>query len=150
MTNTTDNELRSHDDRREFRLSTIIKGITEGRRRHHRRIDENPDAQRDWYHPRLFKFVIGIMLMSILDAMFTLKLIANGAVEANPVMDYFLSISVPAFVTAKMILTCFAIVLMTALSSYLFLNRFLISRFIVISFIGYFVLISYELILLSV
>lgn len=149
MTNTTENELRSDDDRREFTLSTITKGITQGRRKHHRRKDESPDAQRDWYHPRLFKFVIGIMLMSILDAMFTLKLIANGAIEANPVMDYFLGISVPAFVTAKMILTCFSIVLLTALSSYVFLNRFLISRFIIISFIGYFVLISYELMLLS-
>ncbi len=142
-------DLRRVPDRRVFTLETVLKGITHSRRRHHRRADESPHAQRDWYHPRLFVLVVGIMLMSIADAFFTLKLLSAGAIETNPVMDYFLRISVPAFITAKMVLTGGSIILMTALSSYLFLDRFLIGKLITISFIGYIVLISYELLLLS-
>jgi hypothetical protein len=90
------------------------------------------------------------MLMSILDAFFTLKLLSGGAIEANPVMAYFLGIGVPAFIMSKMIMTGTCIIFLTALSSYMFLNRFLIGKLITISFIGYMVLISYELLLLSI
>lgn len=143
-------DARILPDRRQFTVTTLVKGFTHARRKQHRRADECPHAQRDWYHPRLFKLVIGIMLMSVMDAFFTLKLIANGAMEANPVMDYFLQISVSAFVSAKMVMTGGAIVLLTALSSYLFLNRFRMRGFLVITFIGYMVLIAYELFLLNV
>lgn len=142
-------ESRSQSDRRTFTLSTAIKSITQSRRKHHRRYDESPDAQRDWYHPRLFALVIGVMLLSMLDAFFTLNLLARGAIETNPVMDYFLNIGVSAFVISKMILTGSCIIFLTALSSYLFLNRFMIGKLITMSFIGYMVLISYELLLLS-
>ncbi len=149
MEQVSSEDLRSLSDRRTFTVSTMIKGVTLSRRKHHRREDESPDAQRDWYHPRLFKLVIGIMLMSIMDAFFTLKLLANGAIEANPIMDYFLGLGVTAFVTSKMILTGGSVVLLTAVSSYLFLNRFLMRRALVMAFIGYIVLIAYELFLLS-
>jgi len=142
-------DYRRNPDRRVFTMSTAIKSITHTRRKHHRRFDESPDAQRDWYHPRLFVLVIGIMLMSIMDAFLTLKLLSGGAIEANPVMAYFLEISVPVFILSKMFMTGSCILLLTALSSYLFLKRFLIGKLITIFFIGYMVLISYELILLS-
>jgi len=141
--------LRNTPDRRSFTLATVINSISHPRRKIHRRHDENPDAQRDWYPPRLFALVVGIVIMSVADAVFTLQLISAGAIEVNPVMDYFMSISDPVFVSVKMLLTSSCILLLTALSSYLFLKRFLISRFITICFIGYFVLISYELLLLS-
>ena len=147
--NYSDQDFRHKSDRRVFTLSTAVKSITHSRRKYHRRADESPDAQRDWYHPRLFGLVVGIMLMSILDAFLTLKLISGGAVEANPVMAYFLGVGVPAFILSKMILTGGCTVILTALSSYLFLNRFLIGKLITISFIAYMVLISYELIMLN-
>ena len=143
-------DFRRRPDRRIFTMSTAFKSITHSRRKLHRRADESPDAQRDWYHPRLFVLVVGIMLMSILDAFFTLKLLSGGAIEANPVMAYFLGLGVPAFIMSKMIMTGTCIVFLTALSSYMFLNRFLIGKLITISFIGYMVLISYELLLLSI
>jgi len=142
-------DLRDTPDRRSFTLATALKSIFQARRKTHRRLDESHNAQRDWYHPLLFVQVIGIAMMSVADAFFTLKLISAGAIETNPVMDYFLSISVSVFVVAKMLLTCCCVVLLTASSSYLFLNRFLISRFITICFIGYVVLISYELLLIA-
>ncbi len=149
-TEDSDRDFRRNPDRRIFTLSTAIKSITQSRRKQHRREDESPDAQRDWYHPRLFVLVVGIMLMSILDAFLTLKLLSGGAIEANPVMAYFLGIGVPAFIMSKMIMTGTCIVFLTALSSYMFMNRFLIGKLITISFIGYMVLISYEFLLLSI
>lgn len=147
--NIPERDIRFNPDRRIFTAMTAIKSITQSRRKIHRRHDESPDAQRDWYHPRLFVLVVGIMLMSIMDSFFTLKLLANGAIETNPVMDYFINIGVPAFILSKMLLTGCSVIVLTALSSYLFLNRFLISKVITICFIGYMVLISYELMLLS-
>lgn len=146
----SDKDYRVNKDRRVFTMSTALKSLTLTRRKKHRRHDENPNAQKDWYHPKLFVLVIGIMLLSILDAFLTLKLLSNGAIEANPIMNYFLGIGVSAFIMSKMLLTGASIMFLTALSSYLFLDRFLISKLITISFIGYMVLISYELILLSV
>jgi len=149
-TENSDQNFRRTPDRRVFTMSTAFKSITHSRRKQHRRADESPDAQRDWYHPRLFVLVVGVMLMSILDAFFTLKLLAGGAIEANPVMAYFLGLGVPAFIMSKMIMTGTCIVFLTALSSYMFLNRFMIGKLITISFIGYMVLIAYELLLLSI
>lgn len=142
-------ESRSVSDRRSFTLSTAIKSLTQSRRKQHRRYDESPNAQRDWYHPRLFALVIGVMLLSMTDAFFTLTLLSRGAIETNPIMDYFLNIGVSAFVISKMVLTGSCVLFLTALSSYLFLNRFLIGKLITMSFIGYMVLICYELLLLS-
>jgi len=150
MQSTKREDPRKSPERRSFTLTTAIKSIFQARRKIHRRHDESPNAQRDWYHPLLLVQVVGIVTMSVADAFFTLKLISAGAIEANPVMDYFLSISVPVFLSAKILLTSCGIVLLTTLSSYLFLKRFLISRFITICFIGYVVLISYELLLIRI
>ena len=141
--------LRNTPDRRSFTLTTSIKSISPARRKIHRRLDESPNAQLDWYHSLLFVQVMGIVTMSVADAVFTLKLISAGAIETNPVMGYLINISVPVFVSAKMLLTSCGVVLLTALSSYLFLNRFLVSRFITVCFIGYIVLISSQLLVLS-
>ena len=131
--------VRNNPDRRVFTAITALKSLTLSRRRNHRRADESPHAQRDWYHPRLFVLVVGIMLMSIMDSFFTLKLLSLGAIEANPVMDYFINIGVSAFILSKMIMTGCSVFVLTALSSYLFFDRFMISKIITLCFIGYMV-----------
>ena len=60
--------LRNTPNRRGFTLATVIKSISHPRRKIHRRHDENPDAQRDWYPPRLFALLVGIAMMSVADA----------------------------------------------------------------------------------
>lgn len=142
-------DIRNNPDRRVFTAMTAFKSLTLSRRKQHRRADESPHAQRDWYHPRLFVLVVGIMLMSIADSFFTLKLLSRGAIEANPVMDYFINLGVSTFILSKMIMTGCSVFVLTALSSYLIFDRFMISKVITICFIGYMILISYELILLS-
>jgi hypothetical protein len=73
-------------DRRAFSWQTVFFGFTRSRRHATRRDDEAEPVFTDWHHPWLFFLAIGIMLMSSLDAFFTLQLLERGAYEANPVM----------------------------------------------------------------
>ena len=55
------------------------------------------------YKPVYWESVI-LSLMCLVDAWLTILLVAHGwAVEANPLMAFFLSQSVPAFVLAKLL-----------------------------------------------
>ena len=49
--------------------------------------------------------VILILLLTICDATFTLHIIANGGLEVNPIMNYFLEMGVWQFLVAKFLLT---------------------------------------------
>ena len=55
--------------------------------------------------------ILLILLLSILDAIFTLDLVALGAVELNPVMAYYLDDSPLVFFGIKYLLTCASIII---------------------------------------
>jgi len=55
--------------------------------------------------------ILLIVLLSILDAFFTLDLVSHGAVELNPVMAYYLDHGPLVFFGVKYLLTCASIVL---------------------------------------
>ncbi len=84
-----------------------------GRRREVRR---SGDRERivvfDRYSPKLFGSIVGILFLSLLDAVLTLFLIEHGATELNPVMDYFLAKGPLLFTVAKYALTCVAVVIL--------------------------------------
>ncbi len=84
-----------------------------GRRK---KIRRNKDHQEsyflDHYSSRVFAIIIGIILLSLTDAMLTLYLIRHGAAEANPVMEHFLRYGTLTFLAAKYLLTTASIVLL--------------------------------------
>lgn len=96
----------------------------------------------------LFLVFSGILLLSAVDARLTLKLIAAGATELNPVMDYCLTQGTIPFIVVKMLLTIGGLII-------LFINRNYARNFINIKklsitvFVLYMVVVGYELILLS-
>ena len=67
---------------------------------------------RKHYSPRLFAYIFFIILLSLLDAFFTLRLLYLGAAEINPVMAFFLQFGPTAFMAAKYILTAVCVVVM--------------------------------------
>jgi hypothetical protein len=84
-----------------------------GRRKEMRRDEDNLKSYfLDHYSLRVFGIIIGIILLSLTDAMLTLYLIRNGAAEVNPVMNYFLRYGPLPFLAAKYLLTTASIVLL--------------------------------------
>jgi hypothetical protein len=108
---------RSGDDRRRPGLPRLRYLFLGGRRRAVRR---STDARRvfilDRYSPKLFAAMMGIIVLSILDAALTLFLVAHGASEINPVMNYFLQKGPVVFMTAKYLFTSIAVVIFVLLA----------------------------------
>ncbi len=111
-------ELRAGGDRRRKVLPPLRYLITGGRRRAVRRLE---DGHRivllDRYSPKLFAAIIGILILSLLDAVLTLYLVEHGSSELNPVMDYFLRKGPLIFTVAKYILTSIAVLIFLVLAN---------------------------------
>lgn len=105
-------EPRLGQDRRRRMLPPMRYLIAGGRRRQVRRSE---DRERvvilDRYSPRLFGCIVGILFLSVLDALLTLYLMEHGSTELNPVMDYFLKKGPLVFTVAKYALTSVAVVI---------------------------------------
>jgi hypothetical protein len=136
--------VRSGTDRRLFSWRTVFFGFIRSRRRQTRRVDEVEPTFTDWHHPWLFFLAVGIMLMSGMDAFFTLQLLDLGAIEINPVMASVIGQSALSFAVSKMLLTGFGILALVFLSNSKFLNRIRTGLILTFFFSVYAVLICYE------
>jgi len=115
-------ERRSGKDRRD-RLGALGRLLFGGRRQHiRRRSDQERLVIVDVYSPGLFRVILLILFLSLLDACLTLYLINQGAMEMNPVMAYFLDRGVGAFITAKYAMTSLSILILLLLSN-VFIRR---------------------------
>ena len=84
------------------------------------------------------------MLMSSLDAFFTLQLLERGAYEANPVMAAVMERGTTSFAASKMALTGFGILALVFLARSMFFNRLRTGVILTAFFSFYAVLICYE------
>ena len=141
-------DTREIDDRRVFSWRTVMYGFTRSRRRAHRRDCEPEPMFTDWHHPWLFFLATGIMLLSTLDAFFTLQLIGRGATEANPVMASVMENGTSAFAISKMLLTGIGILALVFLSRSLLFNRLRTGLILTGFFSMYCCLVCYEFVLL--
>lgn len=116
-------EKRRGRDRRTNHKKRLKYIFFNGRREGVRR---NEDRARvlifDRYNPKLFATITAILMLSILDALFTLILIENGSSELNPVMAYFLQYGVLPFIVAKYFLTSIGVVVLLIFKN-VFLTR---------------------------
>ncbi len=87
----------------------LFFGRRKGMRRHE---DHQKSYFLDHYSLMVFSIIIGIVLLSITDAMLTLYLISHGAAELNPVMEHFLKYGPLSFLAAKYLLTTASVVLL--------------------------------------
>ncbi len=116
-------ERRYAHDRRTRRLKNIRWFFLKGRRRRLRReTDRRQIVLLDYYSPRIFYAVILILLLSVVDALLTLWLLDNGAVEMNPVMAYFLNKGTNTFMAVKYLLTTLSVVIVVVLN-YVFIQH---------------------------
>ena len=115
---------RSGLDRRKRKIPRLKYLLFGGQRKMIRRSEDKQQMIiLDNYSPRLLTFVLIILTLSLADGFFTLHLTDHGAIEANPVMAYFLDLSPWAFMSVKYLLTSLSVI------CFLILNNLYIKPF---------------------
>ena len=143
-------ERRAGIDRRDYSLSTLKMCTVAPRRMQGRRSADRKYAVLDRFDSGIVTLAILLMILSIMDSVFTLTLLSRGGSEVNPVMNALLHHSVWAFTGVKMLLTAVPAIILVATGNLLFMARFR-ARSILSALVGcYLGLIAYELILLSI
>ena len=139
---------RTDADRRSLTWRTVFYGFLRSRRRDTRRTSEGEAIFTDYHHPWLFFMATGIMVLSGVDAFFTLQLLDLGAVEINPIMAAVIGQGTVTFAVTKMLLTSFGILALVFLARRMFLQRIRTGLILTIFFSFYAILVCYEFIYL--
>ncbi len=140
------------DDRRQQHLRSFFFSLFMRRRKAQRRTDDRHKPHYLDIHEPIYMYVaVAILILSSIDAVFTLTLLTRGAEEANPVMLYFMEINTATFVAVKMALTVASVVLLVAHRNFWLLKKTIrVETLLFASLVMYLLLINYELVLLSV
>ena len=72
----------------------------------------------DVYDPGLVMVSLAIVVMSCLDAFFTLQLLSMGASELNLFMKELIETDISTFLTIKLLATCSGVLFLTAAARY--------------------------------
>lgn len=137
---------RRRDRRGRHVLFSDWRWAAMGRRSRSRRGDEAAEYGVDRYEPQLFALAIGILILSCLDAAFTLILVGRGvATEINPLMRALMSHDRQIFINLKVVLTGAAVVFMVALADWRFVRAVRVRHIMVATMLGYGTLVAFEL-----
>jgi uncharacterized membrane protein YczE len=140
-------ERRLRTERRRSVLRSFWRGNFERRRIAPRRSNERHAVVTDWFHPQWLAVGIGVLLLSLADAILTLTLISHGASEVNPFMDPLVRGSGHSFAYWKIGLTAMGVVVLTVLAR-LRIGGQAVGNVLYVILAGYIVLVTYELSLL--
>ncbi len=142
-------DRRSNSHRRSHSLWSFIYGGLRPRRRVGRRSEDQTQVFLDWHEPRFLYLALGIMLMSCVDALLTLNLLAAGAQEINVFMDALIVRDVGDFLVAKLGMTGVSVVFLVVAARRRFLGRIQVFRILEVFCLGYAALIAYEIYLIN-
>jgi len=137
-------ERRDKKDRRLKQTSAVSLHSIMGRRALSGRRKEDRPGYVDLYHPYLFLVLLGIVLLSLLDAYFTLEAISAGGREINPAMCAVLGLGIMPFVLIKLCITGVGLTMLCMHKNFPH-----VKRIIAIILVGYMVLLVYHLYLMQ-
>ena len=146
---TLDNERRIPGERRRRFAFSLAYGSMRPRRRQPRRDEDHFCFFADWHEPHLLYSVMGILLLCGADAVLTLNLLKQGAVELNPLMATLIQLDTQLFAAIKMATTGLALISLVVLANYRVFRRIRVYNLVYGAFFAYLGLISYELLILS-
>jgi len=141
-------ERRSGRDRRSLGLMCFMQGALTPRRRNGRRASDL-HSLADWHEPHLMAFALAILMLSVTDAFLTLTLLAHGAEEANPLLDYVLGSFPQFFAVIKMALTGAGVLILVAVARAKVFRVLRVTTIMRVFLVAYAALIGYELWLLD-
>jgi hypothetical protein len=138
-------DRRSRPDRRQRIWWSLLYGsIRPRRRRPARRVEDGRFHVLDWHATHLWAVSIGILILSVVDAFLTLKLLSAGAVEVNPFMALFVGGNTAVFAGLKMAITGVCVALMVLLAGYRFMRVLRVEVILYCILLAYLVLIGHE------
>jgi hypothetical protein len=137
-------ERRKGVDRREGSYSRLrLKYLLKGERRSVRRDTDPQEVYVDLFGLRDFVAVLIVLILSILDAAFTLYHLSKGAEELNLLMAYALNIGVGYFFIIKYSITAFGVIILCIHKNFRYIREIFIGIITIYS-----LLIIYHIILL--
>jgi hypothetical protein len=118
LTKPANKKRRANQDRRQNHIPFYKLFLFKGKRQAIQRAEDCKQITvLDKYHPNLLIFVLIVLALSLLDAVLTLILLDKGAVELNPVMQYYINLGPEIFVMVKYGLTALALMIMVVLNA---------------------------------
>ena len=141
-------ERRERHDRRRRPTWASRQFWYGGRRRGSRREEDGWGGYGDIYDWRISAAVLGLLVLGICDATFTLMLISAGAEELNPVMAAALAVNDTHFVRVKLLLTIPALLLLAVHQNFSLFGRLPVRDVTAVLLGGYGLLVSYQILLL--
>jgi hypothetical protein len=142
-------ERRSGIERRHRSLRAYWHGARRPRRREGRRATDARYPIIDWYSPRVFAWVVAILILCATDGVLTVMLLANGAVEVNPFMAMFVPHSLGWFAAVKLTLTSVGTLVLVACSRMKLFRAIPVELLLAMILAAYVVLVAYEFKLLE-
>lgn len=138
---------RLQDDRRSMHMQSLLYSLFKRRRKGSRRsADRHKGHYVDLHEPKLVVIAAAILIMSSLDAYFTLLLLQYGAEEINPLMKMLIDMDVALFIKTKFAITAFCVVFIIVHKNFWLLkNRIKVHSLIPATMIMYLVLINYQI-----
>ncbi len=136
-------ERRRGPDRRRTTWRSFLQGGVTPRRRAGRRAGEH-HLPIDWHEPYLLFLSVTILLLSVVDAFFTLTLLMAGATEANPVMAFVLTHEPKMFALLKMGFTGAGVLVLVAVARMRLFRVMKVGMVLQGLFVAYVALIGYE------
>jgi hypothetical protein len=141
-------DRRRGADRRKNSLRSLFFGHLSPRRRGPRRERDGSIVSTDWYEARWLLVAVVILVLCAADALLTLTLISQGALEENPVMAVFVRGSTGTFAAVKLGLTAVGVILLLAVARVRAFGRLPVGILLYVVLTAYAVLVAYELRLL--
>lgn len=143
-------ERRSGIERRARHTSPFSIRSLFGSRRHYRRKE---DAKKyffvDIYSPFSAGVLMFTLVLSVVDAFLTIRMVGRDIKELNPVMGFFLKLGPFEFIMAKWFLTAFGLLILLIFKNYyLWKGKVRTAALLVILPILYLGLVSYEIYLM--
>lgn len=131
-------------DRRERLWRSLVYGGLSPRRRTGRRLLDHHRPIIDWHGPGLFASAMLIMVLCVLDAFLTLRLLSTGAREENPLMALYVYTDAQRFAILKLSLTGVGVLTLVALARFRVFRVVRVCAFVHAMFFGYLALVVYE------
>lgn len=139
-------ERRDGAERRTLTLGTFLRGSLHVRRRSDRRSED--EYHVDWHEPDLLVLAVTTLLLSVIDAFFTLTLLQHGAMEANPLLEFVLNEHPELFAIIKMGLTGGGVLVLVAAARAHLFRVVRVKTILQWVLLGYVLLFGYEMWLL--
>jgi hypothetical protein len=143
-------ERRHGAERRKRSLVALWRGSWNPRRRAGRRIHDQIYPLVDWHPARVFASVFAILCLCVADGTLTVVLMANGAIEANPVMALFVPHALGWFAAVKLTLTAAGMFILVACSRMRLFRTVPGESLLYVILACYIALVAYELRMLEV